>query len=67
MTAECVLGPDIGTASSKAVLVDLEGRIIARAQRAHELSLPRPGFAEHDAEEVWWEDVRARHRCGPRR
>jgi xylulokinase len=59
MTAECVLGLDIGTASSKAVLVDLEGRIIERAQRAHELSLPRPGFAEHDAEETWWADVRA--------
>jgi xylulokinase len=58
MTAECVLGLDIGTASSKAVLVDLEGRVIERAQQVHELSLPRPGFAEHDAEEVWWGDVR---------
>ena len=57
MTAECVLGLDIGTASSKAVLVDLEGRVIEHPQRAHELSLPRPGFAEHDAEEVWWGDV----------
>jgi xylulokinase len=59
MTAECVLGLDIGTASSKAVLVDLEGRIVERAHRAHELSLPRPGFAEHDAENVWWVDVQA--------
>jgi xylulokinase len=56
---ELVLGIDIGTASSKAVLVSANGRIVARAQRPHALSLPRPGWAEHDADEVWWSDVRA--------
>jgi xylulokinase len=50
------LGIDIGTSSSKGVLVDPAGSIIHRAQVAHAISLPRPGWAEHDAEAVWWAD-----------
>jgi len=56
---ELVLGIDIGTASTKAVLVEPEGRIVERAVREHELSTPFPGWAEHDAEKAWWGDVRA--------
>jgi xylulokinase len=59
MNGELVLGIDIGSSSSKGVLATAEGTIIARAQRSHSLSLPRPGWVEHDAEEVWWRDVRA--------
>ena len=51
-----LLGVDIGTSSSKGVLTDPAGRIVARAERPHGLSLPRPGWAEHDAEAVWWSD-----------
>ena len=29
---------------------------MATAQRPHQLSLPRPGWAEHDGEAVWWAD-----------
>lgn len=54
---ELLLGVDIGTASSKAVLAAPDGRIVATASRPHELSLPRPGWAEADAENVWWADV----------
>jgi xylulokinase len=57
--SELVLGIDIGSSSSKGVVADLDGRIVARAERPHRLSLPRPGWVEHDAEEVWWHDVRA--------
>ena len=53
---DLLLGVDIGTASSKGVLVRLDGAIVATAQRPHQLSLPRPGWAEHDAEAVWWAD-----------
>ena len=56
MTPETVLGVDIGTSATKAVLVTLDGTVLARARRAHELSLPRPGWAEHDAEQVWWQE-----------
>lgn len=54
--SDLLLGVDIGTSSSKGVLVRPDGTIVATAQRPHELSLPRPGWAEHDGETVWWAD-----------
>ena len=33
--------------------------MVGEARRDHALSLPRPGWAEFDAETVWWQDVRA--------
>ncbi len=51
-----VLGIDIGTASSKAVLTTIEGGVVARASRPHVTSFPKPGWAEHDAESLWWAD-----------
>ena len=50
------LGVDIGTYGSKAVLADAAGRILAQAERPHEMIVPRPGWAEHRAEEDWWGD-----------
>lgn len=50
-----VLGVDIGTFEAKGVVVDAEGTIVASAVRSHELRVPRAGFAEHDAETVWWQ------------
>ena len=52
-----LLGIDIGTASSKGVLCTTDGAVVDQAQRPHRLSLPRPGWAEHDADAVWWADV----------
>lgn len=54
--SELLLGVDIGTSSSKGVLVRPNGEVVATAERPHGLSLPNPGWAEHDAMEVWWED-----------
>ncbi len=54
--SELLLGIDIGTASTKGVLARPDGEIVATAAREHGLSLPHPGWAEHDAEEVWWND-----------
>lgn len=50
-----VLGVDIGTSSSKGVVVDLDGRVLATAVRSHDVSRPRPGWAEMDAA-VWWDE-----------
>lgn len=54
---DLLLGIDIGTYSSKAVLVSPEGRILRQATRPHGISLPAPGFVEQDAEAVWWADT----------
>lgn len=50
------LGIDIGTFESKGVLVTDEGRIVAQASRPHQMIVPRPGWAEHRAEQDWWGD-----------
>ncbi|GAA3216853.1 FGGY-family carbohydrate kinase [Dactylosporangium siamense] len=47
------LGVDIGTSSSKGVLVDAAGRVLATAVREHEVHRPFPGHVEMDGE-VWW-------------
>jgi xylulokinase len=52
------LGIDIGTGSSKAVLAASDGRVIDTAAVYHTVSLPRPGWAEFDAEGTWWAEVR---------
>jgi xylulokinase len=56
MNKKYLLGIDIGTYESKGVIVDREGLVLGQAAIPHELSLPRPGWAEHDADEVWWHD-----------
>jgi len=53
------LGVDIGTFESKGVIVDGDGRIVAQATRPHRMLVPRPGWAEHRAEEDWWGDFAA--------
>ena len=50
---ETILGLDIGTNSTKAVLFDLTGQELATAQQGYRLHTPQPGWAEQDPEEVW--------------
>ena len=50
------LGVDIGTFESKGVLVDAAGRIVASASKPHKMIVPQPGWAEHRADEDWWDD-----------
>jgi sugar (pentulose or hexulose) kinase len=54
--AKLLLGIDIGTYSSKGVLCRPDGTILAEARAEHEMSIPKPGYAEHDADGVWWAD-----------
>lgn len=48
------LGVDIGSSATKAVLVEEGGALVATARREHEISRPRPDWAEMDAERDWW-------------
>jgi len=54
---ELLLGIDIGSSSTRGVLARADGTPVAQAERRHGLSLPRPGWVEHDAEKVWWRDL----------
>lgn len=54
--SDLVIGIDIGTGSTKGVLAETDGTVVATAVRKHETSFPRPGYAEHDADEIWWKD-----------
>jgi xylulokinase len=49
------LGVDIGTSSSKGVIVDACGAVLASAVREHEVSRPAPGHVEMDAR-IWWDE-----------
>jgi xylulokinase len=57
--SDVLLGIDMGTGSSKAVVTTVDGQILASATRPrpNSMSMPRPGWAEVDAELVWWQDV----------
>jgi xylulokinase len=56
MGQDYLLGVDIGTYSSKGVLVRQDGQIIASHVVAHGMGMPAPGYFEHDADGVWWHD-----------
>ncbi|GJE18926.1 glycerol kinase GlpK [Methylobacterium marchantiae] len=44
---------DQGTTSTRFIVFDRGGAIVAVAQREHEQIYPRPGHVEHDANEIW--------------
>lgn len=48
------LGIDIGTGESKGVLIDSDCNVVCSVACSHETRNPRPGWFEHDAEQVWW-------------
>ena len=53
-----LLGIDIGTFSSKGVLVREDGEVVAERMVEHSLDIPSPGRAEHDPEKIWWGDFK---------
>ncbi|MBS9522488.1 glycerol kinase GlpK [Litoribacter alkaliphilus] len=48
-----ILALDQGTTSSRAILFDKAGEIVAVAQREFKQYFPKPGWVEHDAKEIW--------------
>ena len=48
-----VLAIDQGTTSSRAILFNHDGEIVAVDQKEHEQIFPRAGWVEHDAIEIW--------------
>ena len=50
---KCILALDQGTTSSRAILFDQDGLIIATAQKEFTQIFPSPGWVEHDPMEIW--------------
>jgi glycerol kinase len=48
-----LLALDQGTSSSRSIIFDCESRIVAIAQRELAQIYPRPGWVEHDAMQIW--------------
>lgn len=56
MPRRCTLGVDVGTSSTKGVLVDADGSIVATASVSHEVQRPRAGWVEMDGR-LWWDEL----------
>src|SRR5436190_11454625 len=48
-----ILAIDQSTSGTKAVLFNPAGKVIDNASREHRQIYPRPGWVEHDADEIW--------------
>jgi glycerol kinase len=53
MRERYVAAIDQGTGSSRCLVFDRSGRIVSVAQKEHVHVDPRPGWVEHDPEEIW--------------
>jgi hypothetical protein len=53
MMDKYILALDQGTTSSRAIVLDHDGRIVAAAQQELPQILPSPGIVEHDPEAIW--------------
>jgi len=54
-----VLALDQGTTSSRAILFDHEGAVVAVDQHEFPQHFPKPGWVEHDPDEIWESQLRA--------
>src|SRR3954451_15270766 len=50
---EYVAAIDQGTTSTRCMLFDKDGEVVAVDQREHEQITPKAGWVEHDAKEIW--------------
>lgn len=51
-----LLGIDVATTGTKALLIDEEGTVVASATKGYPLSTPRPLWSEQDPTD-WWEET----------
>ncbi|MBX6317724.1 glycerol kinase GlpK [Pigmentiphaga sp.] len=58
-----ILSLDQGTTSSRALLIDHAGQIVALAQKEFPQFFPRPGWVEHDPEEIWQSQLAVARAC----
>lgn len=51
------VGIDIGTYSSRGILLDENFQVVGDVSTPHGMDNPKPGWFEQDAEAVWWKDL----------
>ena len=51
--AKYVMALDAGTTSSRCILFNEKGQMVSIAQKEFTQHFPKPGWVEHDAEEIW--------------
>jgi glycerol kinase len=51
--AKYVAAIDQGTTSTRCMIFDHSGSVVAVEQKEHEQIFPKPGWVEHDAKEIW--------------
>lgn len=51
--AKYVMALDAGTTSNRCILFDEKGTIVSMAQKEFTQYFPKPGWVEHDANEIW--------------
>lgn len=56
-----ILALDEGTTGSTALLIDRDGRVVAKRGREFTQHFPQPGWVEHDADEIWEVTVAVAH------
>jgi len=61
--SQCLLGIDAGNTMIKAVLFDLQGKVLSVAECAGETHQPQPGFAERPLEDIYHGVTRAIRDC----
>jgi glycerol kinase len=53
MPARYIVAIDQGTTSSRCMIFDQRGMVVASAQKEHRQLYPQPGWVEHDLQEIW--------------
>ena len=51
--AQYVMALDAGTTSNRCILFDRQGRVCSVAQKEFHQYFPKPGWVEHDGQEIW--------------
>ena len=58
--AKYVMALDAGTTSNRSILFNEKGEICSVAQKEFTQYFPKPGWVEHDANEIWSSQTRER-------
>ncbi|MEG2406082.1 MAG: FGGY family carbohydrate kinase, partial [Clostridiales bacterium] len=56
-----IMALDQGTTSSRCIIFDKKGKIIAKAQKEFKQHYPKPGWVEHDAIDIWSTQIGVAH------